>query len=238
MSDPALLARIIDGRTDLVFDWLAAGHPATATDVHGTRLLAWCAWHGDVSALRQLLLHGEQLAHLGPNLDLNGAAFHGHWPLLQFLLEAGADARHALPDSGETALHAALSKANRPGRLHCVRLLLGAGADPDARTLPGAATGMFMRDARTCGESPLHRAAAFADVDCLTALLEAGATRELRDAHGDTPLSWASWHLRPPAVLRLLCFGPHRIHPDNHASYDHGQGWSQLDPPFNGRPHG
>lgn len=44
-----------------------------------------------------------------------------------------------------------------------------------------------------------------------------------RVADGRTDLVAA--HLRPAAVLRLLCFGPHRLHPDNHASYDHGLGW-------------
>ena len=30
---------------------------------------------------------------------------------------------------------------------------------------------------------------------------------DARDANGDTPLSWASWHLRPRAILRLLTYG-------------------------------
>jgi len=34
---------------------------------------------------------------------------------------------------------------------------------------------------------------------------------EARDANGDTPLAWASWHLRPAHVLDLLCYGPHQI---------------------------
>jgi palmitoyltransferase len=32
--------------------------------------------------------------------------------------------------------------------------------------------------------------------------------------NGDTPLSWASWHLRPDAILRRLCYGAFSIHPD------------------------
>ncbi|MDP1653560.1 MAG: hypothetical protein Q8L56_12645, partial [Rhodocyclaceae bacterium] len=55
--------------------------------------------------------------------------------------------------------------------------------------------------------------------------LAAGAGPGTRDARGDTPLSWASWHLRPAAVLRRLCHGPHTIHPDNDSSYNHCQGW-------------
>ena len=49
-------------------------------------------YYGDVSALRLLLDRGETLASLGRNFDLNGAAFHGHWRLCEFLLESGADA--------------------------------------------------------------------------------------------------------------------------------------------------
>ena len=85
-----MLQRIRDGRSDLVFDYIARGHAATSADEHGTRLIVWCAYYGDVSAVRFLLAHGESLESLGENLDLNGAVFHGHWPLCQFLVEHGA----------------------------------------------------------------------------------------------------------------------------------------------------
>lgn len=52
-----MLQRSIDGRTDLVFDFLAEGHAATSKDQRGTPLIAWCAYHGDVSAVRFLLIH-------------------------------------------------------------------------------------------------------------------------------------------------------------------------------------
>lgn len=101
-----MLQRILDGRTDLVFDYLAEGHAATSRDWHGRPLIIWCAYHGDVSAIRFLLANGESLESLGENFDLNGAAFHGHWQLCQFLIENGADVNHPLPDTGETPLHA------------------------------------------------------------------------------------------------------------------------------------
>ena len=53
------LARLADGRTDLVFDWVAEGRSATATDAGGRRLIEWCAYYGDVSAVRFLLGRGE-----------------------------------------------------------------------------------------------------------------------------------------------------------------------------------
>ncbi len=232
-----MLQTIADGRTDRVFDYLAEGHAPTSTDAGGVSLIQWCAYHGDVSAVRYLLLAGERLQALGAGLGLHDAAFHGHWQLCQFLVEQGADASFRRDDSGETPLHAALCKANRPVCEHVVAVLLAAGAEPNAAAADGAPTAAFMRDCRTRGETPLHRAAAFGTERTIDLLLEAGADREARDGRGDTPLAWASWHLRPPAILRRLCYGEHAIHPDNRATYDHGRGWGQLDPPLRGRPH-
>ena len=231
-----MFEKIALGRTDLVFEFVAQGGDATQTDAQGTSLLRLCAYHGDVSAIRFLLERGESLDALGDNFDLNGAVFHGHWQLVQFLLEHGADVHRALPDTGETALHAALCKANRPVYKDIVEILLSRGADSNAKTHPGVPTGGFMRDCRTRGETPLHRAAAFADEATIDLLLGAKADVEVRDSNGDTPLAWASWHLRPPAVLRRLCYGKHTIHPDNDATYDHGTGWGQLDMGRHSRP--
>lgn len=232
-----MIDRIADGRTDLVWDHLDAGHPPDAVDEGGVSLLEWCAYYGDVTAVRVLLSRGASLEALGDNLDLNGAAFHGHWQLCAFLLERGADPDHALPDTGETPLHAALCKAGRPAYEHVVRVLLAHGADPTRRTRAGADTGSFMRDARTKGETPLHRAAAFGTETTIESLLEAGARRDARDMDGDTPLAWASWHLRPDSVLRRLCYGEHSIRTGRASTYDHGTGWSAMDAHLVGTPH-
>jgi ankyrin repeat protein len=188
--------------------------------------------------MRFLVDQGASLDMLGKNFDLAGAAFHGHWQLCEFLVECGADVNHAPSDTGETPLHAALCKANRPAYDHVVEILLAHGADPDRATRPNVETGSFMRDCRTRGETALHRAAAFGTERCIGMLLEARANREARDAHGDTPLSWASWHLRPAAILRMLCYREHSIHPDNHSTYDHGSGWGPLDMHARGKPRG
>jgi len=119
-----MLERISDGRTDLVFDYLSAGHPADSTDAHGVSLIKWCAYHGDVSAIRHLLAGGETLESLGENYDLNGAVFHGHWRLCQFLVERGADVNYPQPDTGETPLHAALCKTGRPADVRILKTLL------------------------------------------------------------------------------------------------------------------
>lgn len=209
----ALLDRIAAGRTDLVLDLLAAGGTATDADARGNRLIQWCAYYGDVGAVRLLLSQGETLQALGADLGLGGAAFHGHWQLCQFLLESGAPVGGVPSGSGETPLHSALCSDDRMRYDAVVRVLLAAGANPNAATRPGVETGAFMRDCRTRGETALHRAAAFGTADTLQLLLDAGASREARDAHGDTPLAWASWYRRPPEVLRLLCYGEHQVDP-------------------------
>lgn len=221
-----ILQKIIDGRTDLVFDLIAQGHAATITDANGVSLMAWCAYYGDVSAIKFLVSKGASLTQLGTNYDLNGAVFHGHWQLCQFLLEQGADPNHPLPDTGETPLHAALCKANREVYNTVVRVLLTYGADVNRRTTPNVETGAFMRDTFTKGETPLHRAAAFGNAEMIQMLLDGGADKTAKDVSGDSPLSWASWHLRPAKILALLTHGHYTIREGHiqRMTSDHGWG--------------
>jgi ankyrin repeat protein len=199
------MAEVADGRTERVFDL-----PWDARDQHDISLLQHCAYYGDVSAMRSLLARGATLQTLGENLGLTSAAFHGHWRLSAFLLENGAEV-NAAGNNGETALHAALCTADRVAHDVVLRVLLAHGADPNRATIPGVETGGFMRDVRTRGETPLHRAAAFGGEETIAMLLEAGAKLDARDVNGDSPLGWASWHLRPDSILRMLCFGGFRV---------------------------
>ena len=209
-----MLDRIADGRTDLVFEYLSAGQAATSRDRNGVSLIKSCAYYGDVSAIRFLLAKGESLASLGDDLGLNAAAFHGHWRLCQFLIEHGADVNRPLPETGETPLHAALCTADRTAHDLVIAVLLANGANPNSPTRPAAETGAFMRDCRTKAETPLHRAAAFGTEETIQLLLDAGAGIDAKDMNGDSPLTWASWHLRPDSILRKLCYGNFSIHED------------------------
>jgi len=222
-----MLDRIADGRTDLVFDYLSQGHTADSKDEQGVALIQHCAYYGDVSAIRFLLANGESLEALGNNFGLSGAAFHGHWRLCQFLIENGADVNYADPDTGETPLHVSLCSANRLARDLVMRVLLTAGADPNRSTKPSVETGCFMRDCRTKGETPLHRAAAFGTEETLQMLLEAGAQVDAKDMNGDSPLSWASWYTQPDSILRILCFGAFSIR----------TGRQSMDANLLGKPH-
>jgi uncharacterized protein len=210
-----MIEEIADGRTDLVFEYVAAGHAATSAAPDGVSLIRWCAYYGDVSAIKFLLSKGETIASLGDNLGLGAACFHGHWRLCKFLIESGANANEPDAETGETPLHATLCTTERLAHNLVMRVLLAAGANPNCATKIGVETGGLMRDARTKGETPLHRAAAFGDEEAIDMLLAAGAQIDAKDMNGDSPLSWASWHLRPTPILRKLLYGNFRIHPQN-----------------------
>lgn len=227
MDRDELLRRIRGGRTDLVFELLKLPDGRAAANAGPVSALQWFVYYGDVTALRAVEESHGSLDSLDLGQELGNAAFCGHWKMCDFLLARGADVNHAHSRTGETALHAALTKAGRPYYLHVLRVLLANGADVRAVTVPGAPTEAFMRDVRTVGETPLHRAAAYGDAAMIRLLLEHGADKEARDANGDSPLTWASRHLRPGAILALLAFGPHRIGPAHveSSTSDHGAGW-------------
>ena len=206
-----LLKRIADGRTDLVFDYVAAGNAATSADHDDVSLLQWCSYHGDVSAMKFLLAHGASLQSLGDLYHLNTAAFHGHSRLCEFLIEQGADVNKPVADTGESALHAAICTTNRETHDAVVQVLLAKGANPNCATKPAVTTDHFMRDCRTKGETPLHRAAAFGTETTIKLLLDAGARVDAKDMHGDSPLGWASWYTRPRAILGMLSYGNFRV---------------------------
>ena len=200
---PGMLDRIAKGWTDLVVDYVAQGGA-----VNGTSLMQSCVYYGDLTAVKYLMAQGETLATIGER-PLFNAAFFAHHRLCQFLIEQGYDPNAAEPDTGETALHAVTSKLDRPACDGTLRVLIAGGANVNAVTKPGVETGTLMRDVVTRGETPLHRAAAFGTTVSIRILLDAGAVIDTKDANGETPLGWASWHRRPIAILRLLCYGPY-----------------------------
>src|ERR1044071_3373310 len=97
-----LLRRIESGRTDLLYTLLTSAQGPETLRERGGELLNWASYFGDVTACRLLIERGQSLTALGADKGLNGAAFHGHWQLCEFLIESGADARYVDPLTGET----------------------------------------------------------------------------------------------------------------------------------------
>ncbi len=155
------------------------------------------------------------------------AAFFGHWKVCDFLINSGANVNSLEDKTNETPLHSALTKAGRPYYFFIVKLLVEKGANVNVKTVPGIETAAFMRDVRTKGETPLHRAAAYADERTIQYLIDNGARLDSKDANGDSPLSWASEHLRTGTILSLLCYDHFKIGEINITRNisDHGQGW-------------
>lgn len=222
-----ILELISRGRTDRIVDLLRLPNWPELLCSGAVKPLQWLVYYNDVTGLRLILESGGTLESIDLDRELGNAAFMGHWKSVDFLIANGADPKFADPETGETALHAALAKAGRPFYLWTIRLLVDNGADVNARTRPDAETGAFMRDVRTKGETPLHRAAAYSDAETIRYLIENGADPTIRDARGDSPLTWASEHLRPGEVLGLLQFGDFMISEQSQKRMisDHGAGW-------------
>lgn len=227
MTSSNAIQAISQGRTDLIIELLRNPDWKNLTTQGNPNVLQWLVYYNDVTGLKLVLEKGGSLASLNLDVELGNAAFYGHWKMCDFLTGQGANVNGKTQQTLETPLHNALSKAGRPYYQYTVRLLLEKGADVHAATKPGEPTGAFMRDVRTKGETPLHRAAAYADLATIELLLKHGANKEARDAHGNTPLSWASEHLRPGNVLAALAYGEHTIHPQHQLknTSDHGNGW-------------
>jgi uncharacterized protein len=193
----ALLRRIDDGQTHLIVDYLAQ---VEAPDLE--TLMRAAAQYGDLSAMKLLLARGATLSQLHPHA-LSTAAFHGHLHLCQFLIVNGMPVDDRIIETGETSLHSVFGLPYGPAHDDVLRVLLDAGADVTARTIPGVRTETFTHST-TRGETALHRAAAFGSLASVEMLLGCGADPAAPDANGETPLNWASWHRRAGDILGPL----------------------------------
>ena len=166
------------------------------------------AWNGNLPTINALFSASGTIDSSALNHALEASAYNAQPAACSLLLEFGADPNTRAETTHETVLHQVITKTtDSPERAAIVDLLIRKGASVDCRTLPNVPTLCFARDIRTRGETPLHRAAAFGSVDMINSLLNAGADRTSKDAHGETPLTWASWHLRENDVLKLLLYG-------------------------------
>lgn len=227
MEKQKIIEFIGRGRTDFIFELLKYHDWKELLNTGNVKPCQWLVYYNDVTALKAILEAGGDLSSINLDEELGNAAFFGHWKVCDFLIRQGANANAIIDKTGERPIHNALAKAGRPYYLYTLKILIENGADINAKTENGIETGAFMRDVRTKGESPLHRAAAYADEKTIQYLLDHGADKESQDAHGNSPLTWASEHLRPGSILALLAYGDHRIG-EAHKAYnqsDHGHGW-------------
>jgi cytohesin len=166
------------------------------------------AWNGRVEDIESILNSKDILLPRAVDSALEAAAYNAQPEACDKLLHYGADPNTFHEPTGETVLHQAITKTTSASeRTLIVKSLIAHGADVNRKTVPGVETQCFMRDIRTRGETPLHRAAAYGDSEMVSALIEAGADKAAKDMNGDSPLTWGSWHLRPSEILGLLLYG-------------------------------
>ena len=204
--DEKMLAAAVNGDLPTVEDLVAQGANINYTDAWGNRAVFAAAWEGNTQALDLFYKLGAKISFEDANLLCN-SAFNGKVDSVKWLLDKGEDPDFSFADTGENALHYTICKTSEiDERMKIVKILIEAGTDVNKKTVAGKPTLCFMRDAYLKGETPLHRAAAFGNITMIKMLLDAGADPSMKDANGDTPISWGSWYLRDSDVLRLLIY--------------------------------
>lgn len=195
--------------------------------------LQWAAFQGELEKVRSLIeagvdpnsagdcgtgsllnFHPEVTAYLLANgatpdtqTNENGASvlaglcYVNKIECVKLLLAHGANPNLGRKDTLETPLHHGLAN---DASAELIALLVKHDADVNAKTQPGLYSYNFYGDTPTRGETPLHRAAAYAPIDTVKLLINAGADRGITDSNGDTPYHWAGWHRRPKELVQLL----------------------------------
>ena len=140
------------------------------------------AGQGELDAVKRLLAAGFPVDATNEvnHTALKSAAWNAQVEVVQHLLSAGADVSHRNVH-GFTALHCAVGSppygTGAERQAECVRLLLKAGADPNAIDQSGG--------------TPLGDAAWFGCGPAVEVLLKAGANPAHRDDKGRTPADLA-----------------------------------------------
>jgi cytohesin len=204
--DEQMLQAALSSDLGTVEELVLQGANINYNDAWGNSAVFSAAWEGNTKALDLYYNLGAKISFDDANLLCN-AAYNAKVDSVEWLLKNGENANFSFTSTGENALHYTISKTTEmEDREEIVKTLVAAGADVNKKTLVGKPTLCFMRDAFLKGETPLHRAAAYGSVAIIKMLLDAGADPAMKDANGDTPISWGSWHLRDSAVLRLLVY--------------------------------
>ena len=166
--------------------------------------------------LDYLIAQGADVDGLGYNnsTPMMLAAYAGNLEAVKNLLQRGADVNIVQQPLGETALHRAAfctpaargsdpdtDFSDRPYS-EIVRVLVEAGAAVNARASRGVES--HMGPIVLQGETPLHFAAAYGDLEMVSCLMAAGGDPTIPNGRGETPRNWAAEHAREDDIVATL----------------------------------
>ena len=122
---------------------------------------------------------------------------------VKLLVDNGSNIELGYAPSNETPLHHATAPMGTEN-IEVINYLLENNANPNSKTISNIDSHNFYKGAKTKGETPLHRAAAFCSIQTIDLLLSFGASKDNLDINGDNPLSWACWYRRPKPLIDKL----------------------------------
>ena len=210
-QESALLKASLEGDKEVVRRILENGVNPNCKDAWGRGPLL-CFYPEIIALLIQYGAHPNSQSNENGHSVLSGLCYANsifdtkgtdQKECIRLLISNGADVAFGFKPSNETPLHHATAPMGKEN-IEVIELLLQSKADPNAKTIPNIASHNFYHGTKTKGETPLHRAAAFCNIETINLLLDYGADKKILDANGESPLSWASWYRRPKSLIEKL----------------------------------
>ncbi|MGB8167473.1 MAG: ankyrin repeat domain-containing protein, partial [Chthoniobacteraceae bacterium] len=189
---PPLLMAVTRGDARIVTVLLDRHADANALGPDGETALCRAALLGATDVARVLIGRGARVAVRFARINhtpLHSAAAHGFVPMIQLLLEHGAEV-----DAKDGAGFTPLLNAGEQGRTLALRALLLAGAN--------------VNTANAVRRTALWLASSRGHAESIAYLLNHGADPALAASDGQTPLHVAAFNSRPAAVRQLLAQRP------------------------------